>query len=195
MDGRPRKAGRTVRPGYPQVVRRAVAVWACAGGLVAVVAGLLVWRASLPQTVPLQYRAAVLAAARGCPGLDPRLLAAQLEHESGWDPSAVSSRGAQGLAQFMPLTWRAYGVDGDADGVKDVFDAADAIASAAHFDCVLRSELAGLPGDPVRLMLAGYNAGASAVLTYRGVPPYAETRAYVDDIMARALVLTIGPLH
>lgn len=177
------------------MVRRAAAAAAFAGGLVAVVAGLLLWQASQPQTVPMQYRAEVLAAARGCPGLNPRVLAAQLERESGWDPRAVSSRGAQGLAQFMPLTWQAYAVDGNGDGVKDVFDARDAIASAAHFDCVLRAELAGVPGDPVRLMLAGYNAGASAVLTYHGVPPFNETRHYVDDIIARSLVLTIGPLH
>jgi soluble lytic murein transglycosylase-like protein len=50
-----------------------------------------------------------------------------------------------------------------------------------------------LPGDRMRLMLAAYDAGAGAVITYRGVPPYDETRHYVDDIMARSLVLKIGP--
>jgi soluble lytic murein transglycosylase-like protein len=169
----------------------ALAALACL--LVAVVA-VLGWRATRPQTVPSQYRAAVVAAAATCPGLDSRLLAAQLERESGWDPQAVSSRGAQGLAQFLPRTWKAYAVDGDGDGVKDVFNARDAIASAAHFDCVLFDELKAVPGDRVKLMLAAYNAGASTVRSYRGVPPYAETKKYVAAIMARSAVLTIGPL-
>ena len=171
-----------------------MAVWACAGTLVALVGGLLVWRARVTDTVPAEFRASVVAAARSCPGLDPRLLAAQLERESGWDPGAVSGRGAQGLAQFLPQTWRAYGVDGNGDGVKNVFNAKDAIASAAHFDCVLRAEVAGLPGDPVRLMLAAYNAGSSTVRHYRGIPPFGETQRYVEAIMARSLVLTIGPM-
>jgi soluble lytic murein transglycosylase-like protein len=174
-------------------VRKAVAASAGAAALVALGAGLAVWHASQPQTVPSQYRAAVVAAASSCPGLKPRLLAAQLEHESGWDSRAVSSKGAQGLAQFMPDTWRAYAVDGDGDGIKNVFDANDAIASAAHLDCILLGQLAFLPGDRMRLMLAAYDAGAGAVITYRGVPPYDETRHYVDDIMARSLVLKIGP--
>jgi soluble lytic murein transglycosylase-like protein len=186
-------AGRACVQGYRWPVRKAVVASAGAAALVALVAGLAVWHVHQPQTVPSQYRAAVIAAASSCPGLNPRLLAAQLERESGWDPRAVSSRGAQGLAQFMPDTWRAYGVDGDGDGIKDVFNAKDAIASAAHLDCILLGELAFLPGDRMRLMLAGYDAGAGAVITYRGVPPYGETRHYVDDIMARSLVLTIGP--
>jgi soluble lytic murein transglycosylase-like protein len=170
-------------------------VGVAAASLLAVVLGVLGvlgWRASRPATVPAQFRAAVVAAAATCPGLSPRVLAAQLEAESGWDPRAVSSKGAQGLGQFLPRTWSAYGVDGDGDGVKDVFDASDAIASAARFDCRLLAEVVGVPGDPVRLMLAAYNAGASTVRSYRGVPPFHETQQYVDVIMARSLVLTIG---
>ena len=178
-------------------VRRAVAVGIPAASLVIVVAvvAVLGWRASRPATVPAQFRSDVLAAAASCPGLAPRVLAAQLEQESGWDPLAISSKGAQGLAQFLPRTWKAYAVDGNGDGVKDVFNPRDAIASAAHFDCRLLAEVAEVPGDPVRLMLAAYNAGASTVRSYRGVPPFPETTQYVDAIMARSLVLTIGPLR
>jgi len=162
--------------------------------VVSLAVGVGVWHARQPQVVPSQYRADVVAAASRCPGLDPRLLAAQLERESGWDPTAVSSKGAKGLAQFLPRTWLAYAVDGDGDGRKDMFNPRDAIASAGHLDCILLAQLAFLPGNRMRLMLAAYNAGAGAVIAYRGVPPYGETRDYVDWIMARSLVLKIGPL-
>ena len=145
-----------------------------------------------PPTVPAEYRAPVLAAAAQCPGLDPRVLAAQLEQESGWDARASSRVGAQGMAQFMPAVWQAYAVDGDGDGVKDVWNPRDAIASAAHFDCVLMRDVAGVPGDRVRNMLAAYNAGPDQVRRYHGVPPFRETRAYVQRVVDRSKVLTIG---
>jgi soluble lytic murein transglycosylase-like protein len=161
-------------------------------GVVAVLAGALVWADRGPPTVPKEYRALVVAAAASCPGLDSRVLAAQLEQESGWNPQAVSGKGAQGIAQFLPRTWQAYAVDGDGDGAKDVWNPKDAIPSAARFDCVLFGEVETVPGDRVQLMLAAYNAGASAVRSYRGVPPFQETKAYVDRIVRRSAVLTIG---
>lgn len=175
-------------------MRRAGKVGVGALAAVALAGGAIGWQATRIPTVPAEFRAAVVRAAATCPGLDSRLLAAQLERESGWDAHAVSARGAQGLAQFLPRTWKAYAVDGDGDGVKDVWNPRDAIASAAHFDCVLFREVASVPGDRSRLMLAAYNAGATAVRTYQGVPPFAETRSYVAAIIARSTVLTIGPL-
>jgi soluble lytic murein transglycosylase-like protein len=163
-------------------------------GVVTVVGAVLAWADQGPPTVPPEYRSLVVAAAATCPGLDSRVLAAQLEQESGWNPRAVSARGAQGIAQFLPRTWKAYAVDGDGDGVKDVWNPKDAIVSAAHFDCLLFTEVGRVPGNRVRLMLAAYNSGASTVRSYDGVPPFPETRQYVDSIVTRSSVLTIGPV-
>jgi len=58
-----------------------------------------------PGVIPAGYEALVQKAAQTCPGITAPLLAAQLEQESGWNPSAVSPAGAQGLSQFMPGTW------------------------------------------------------------------------------------------
>ena len=158
---------------------------------VALAAGAVAWVHRGPPPVPVELRPALRAAAATCPGLDAGVLAAQLEQESGWDPRAVSASGAQGMAQFLPATWRAYAVDGDGDGVKDVWNPRDAIATAARFDCVLLHAVASVPGDRVRLMLAAYNAGTTAVRTYQGVPPYPETKAYVARVMARSTVVQV----
>jgi soluble lytic murein transglycosylase-like protein len=100
------------------------------------------------------------------------LLAAQLYAESGFNPFATSQAGAQGIAQFMPATARSY-------GLKDPFDAAAAIDAQAHLMSDLLRELDGKPA----LALAAYNAGLGAVQRYGGVPPFAETRAYVARIL------------
>lgn len=139
----------------------------------------------LPGAVPAQYEALVRRAALACGAITGPLLAAQLEAESGWNPRAVSPAGAQGLAQFMPLTWAGEGVDGDGDGIRDPFNPADAIASQASFMCKLHAAVTGdksLAGDPVDLALAAYNAGLGAVQRHRGVPPYAETQGYIVRI-------------
>lgn len=147
-----------------------------------------------PGAVPEEYRALVEEWGSYCPALSPPLLAAQLEHESGWQPRAVSPAGAQGLGQFMPGTWASYGTDGNGDGRADVWDPADAIASAAVYDCALARQVAGVPGDPVDNMLAAYNAGPGTVLRYGGVPPRSfaggETYHYVRAIRARAAEMT-----
>lgn len=126
-----------------------------------------------------------------CPALSAPLLAAQLYQESRFDPSAVNPRsGAQGLGQFLPRTWTTYGIDADADGKADPFSPADAIASAASYDCVLARDIASVHGDPTDLMLAAYNAGPYAVIDAAGVPPFAETQHYVAAIRALEPVFT-----
>ncbi len=117
-----------------------------------------------------------------CPAINPALLAAQLYQESGWNPRAQSHAAAQGIAQFIPGTWATHGIDGNGDGKRDVWDPADAIPSAASYDCELAGYVKKVPGDPTNNMLAAYNAGAYAVIKYGGVPPYKETQNYVKII-------------
>jgi hypothetical protein len=135
-----------------------------------------------PGTVPALYQSLVERWGSSCPTLTPPLLAAQLYQESGWNPNARSGADAEGIAQFIPGTWAAHGVDGDKDGDRDVWDPADAIPSAASYDCELAGYVKKAPGDPTDNMLAAYNAGAYAVIKHGGVPPYRETQNYVKVI-------------
>jgi peptidoglycan DL-endopeptidase CwlO len=107
-------------------------------------------------------------------GVDPRLLALVAEHESSFNPRAVSHAGAQGLMQLMPATARGL-------GVADPFDPAQAVDGAAR---LLAGHLRSY-GGRVDLALAAYNAGPGAVARHGGVPPFAETQRYVARITAR----------
>lgn len=147
--------------------------------------------------VPARYREAFEYALTLCPALPAPVLAAQITQESGWDPGAVSSAGAVGLAQFLPSTWQTYGTDANGAGAE-ITDPADSLASAAAYDCALLARVSGkgYAGDDVALMLAGYNAGPGAVARYRGVPPASfaggQTRDYVDRITAMAAELSVA---
>ncbi|SDT75886.1 Cell wall-associated hydrolase, NlpC family [Actinoplanes derwentensis] len=103
-------------------------------------------------------------------GVSPKLLAAVAKVESGYDPRAVSKVGAQGLMQLMPATARGLGVD-------DAFDPSQAINGAAK---LLASHLREFKTVP--LALAAYNAGGGAVHRHNGIPPSAETQAYVPKV-------------
>ncbi|WEH28820.1 bifunctional lytic transglycosylase/C40 family peptidase [Streptomyces sp. AM 3-1-1] len=133
-------------------------------------------------SVPAAYQALVQKWGNLCPALTPALLASQLYQESGFNPRARSAAAAEGIAQFIPSTWASHGVDGDKDGVRDVWNPADAIPSAASYDCELASYVKNVPGDQSANMLAAYNAGPDAVIRYGGIPPYSETRNYVKTI-------------
>jgi hypothetical protein len=142
-----------------------------------------------PQ-VPPQFHGDLLAAAARCPRIGPSVLAAQLAAESAWDPAAQSPAGAQGIAQFMPGTWARWGGDHDEDGTASPFDPGDAIRAQADYLCHLLDQVAPLAaGDReagLRLALAAYNAGPGAVLAAGDVPPFPETRMYVDRVLAAA---------
>ena len=116
-------------------------------------------------------------------GVPPVILAALLRAESGYDPWATSRVGAQGIAQFMPATAR--GLD-----LRDPFDPTRAILAAGRLLGAHLREFGSIP-----LALAAYNAGPGAVHRFSGVPPFAETRAYVARILALAGdPTTVGPV-
>jgi cell wall-associated NlpC family hydrolase len=147
-------------------------------------------------TVPAAYAGLVQKWGTLCSALTPPLLAAQLYQESRFNPNAVSPAEAQGIAQFIPATWSAHGVDGDGDGDKDVWDPADAIPSAATYDCELAKYVRDVGGDPVANMLAAYNAGPYRVIAVGGVPDIAETRNYVKQItsLAKSFAAPVRPV-
>ncbi|HIJ66362.1 MAG TPA: lytic transglycosylase domain-containing protein [Candidatus Hydrogenedentes bacterium] len=106
-------------------------------------------------------------------GVNEALIVAVMRAESDFDPYAVSRAGARGLMQLMPATAEDMGVNGDR-----IFDPAENIAGGAQY---LSRLLAYFKNDLDRA-LAGYNAGPEIVKKYRGVPPYKETREYVNRV-------------
>jgi hypothetical protein len=105
--------------------------------------------------------------------ISPDLVRAVIGVESEFDQWAVSSKGARGLMQLMPATARRL-------GVLDSFDARQNIFGGTQYLRILTDQFAG----DTTLVLAAYNAGENAVLRYRGVPPYRETRGYVQKVQA-----------
>lgn len=111
-------------------------------------------------------------AASGRFGVDPALVEAVIQVESGFNPHAISTKGATGLMQLMLATASEY-------RVKDRHNPRQNInAGVAH----LRKLMDKFNGD-ISLAIAAYNAGASAVEKYGGIPPYPETRRYVSKVM------------
>ncbi len=104
--------------------------------------------------------------------LDPGILTGIIKTESNFNPNAVSSKGAMGLMQLMPGTAR------DLD-VSNPFDPEQNVDGGARY---FRMMLDRFGGDPA-LALSAYNAGPKAVETYKGVPPYSETKDYVQKIL------------
>ncbi len=116
--------------------------------------------------------------------VSPALVLAVIAIESAGRPEAVSHAGAEGLMQLIPATAARFGVSDSKNPGENIR------GGVTYLDWLLKE----FNGDVV-LALAGYNAGEGAVAKHSGVPPYAETRAYVPKVLsawniARALCLT-----
>ncbi len=110
-------------------------------------------------------------------GIAPAFYAATILQESGFDPRALSAAGAAGIAQFSVPTAVQYGID--------PWDPSQALAGAARLLAAYAAGYRGRREDPYALALAAYNAGPAAVAYYGGVPPYHETREYIQDVRER----------
>ncbi len=115
----------------------------------------------------------LLAASAAKWGISLNLLTAVAQRESSFNPFAVSSAGAQGVMQLMPVTATQY-------GVSDPFDAAQNVDAGAH----LLSDLLKRYNGNTALALAAYNAGPGNVSKYGGIPPFPETQSYVNRILS-----------
>lgn len=102
--------------------------------------------------------------------LDPELVKKVIEIESGWNPYAVSSRGAIGMMQLMPETVKYL-------GVRNPYDPEENVTAGVRYLKYLIDRFGEL-----KLALAAYNAGPSVVEKYGSIPPYEETRNYVKNI-------------
>jgi len=137
-------------------------------------------RAQAPAAVRRSAVVQDLHAAAARYGLSEPLLEAVAWRESGLRQDAVSPKGARGVMQLMPGTARALGVR--------AADRSDNINGGAEY---LSLMLTRFDGDLVRA-LAAYNAGPEAVERFGGVPPFTETKAYVNAIMEHLADVSVG---
>jgi len=125
----------------------------------------------LPQGDPEPYAREITEASNRY-GIPERLVTAVIRAESGFNPRAVSRKGAQGLMQLMPSTASVL-------GVRNSFDPRENIDGGVRH---LRGLLDRFPGN-LPFAIAAYNAGEKAVTAYGGIPPYPETQDYVVKVL------------
>jgi len=147
----------------PDGTRRVINVPAAGPGEIVIPEAAAARRAALWPTVEEAAR---------LHGIDPRLVDLLIRMESGYNPRAVSPKGARGIMQLMPATASLY-------GVRNLFDPMQNIRAGVRY---LKDLFERFNSD-VSLALAAYNAGPDAVEKHGGVPPYDETRSYVRAIL------------
>jgi cell wall-associated NlpC family hydrolase len=136
--------------------------------------------------IPAAYVPWVLAAGSICAAITPAIIAAQDQVESDWNPRAVSSVGAEGIAQFLPSTFASWGRNDDGTGNLSPFNPFDEIMAQGRYDCslaVMAQQLVAsgqATGSVTDLALACYNAGPGQVVAAHGVP--ADAASYVREI-------------
>ena len=108
--------------------------------------------------------------------LDPLLIHAVINQESGYQPKVVSKSGAMGMMQLMPATAKGLGVTNPYDPLQNMEGGIK----------YLKLQLERFGGN-VALALAAYNAGPNAVSKFGGIPPYQETQQYVRNILTNYL--------
>ncbi len=126
---------------------------------------------SQPKTVTDENLRAIVSRYAAYYGLSESLVYAVIRAESNFNPNAVSPAGARGLMQLMPGTAAEM-------GVTDIFDPTQNIAGGTQY----LYKMMELFGD-TKLALAGYNAGPENVKRHNGIPPFAETQAYVKTVL------------
>jgi soluble lytic murein transglycosylase-like protein len=124
-----------------------------------------------PPALPVRYQSMIVAAAREHQ-VSPSLIAAVAAAESGFDARAVSPKGARGLMQLMPETARRF-------QVSNRFSPEQSVRGGAAYLRWLSDRFAG----DLERVLAAYNAGEQAVERAGGIPPFAETQAYVPRVL------------
>jgi soluble lytic murein transglycosylase-like protein len=151
-----------------------------AGGSVTIAAADLdridpedVFGESAQREPDVPYSAQIRNAA-GTYGLDPALVASVIAEESNFNPRAVSKKSALGLMQLLPETAARM-------AVRNAFDPGQNIEGGTHY---LR-QLLDRYDQNLNLALAAYNAGPKRVDFYRGIPPLAETRSYINRVISR----------
>jgi soluble lytic murein transglycosylase-like protein len=129
--------------------------------------------APAPAMVPPAQIDRLVSANASAWSVDPALVKAIIANESGFNANATSRVGAQGLMQLMPQTAASL-------GVTDAYDPAQNVWGGTRY---IKSLLDRFGGD-VPQAVAAYNAGPGAVEKYGGIPPYAETQNYVQNVLA-----------
>ena len=123
--------------------------------------------------------------------LDPKMIWAVMGRESSGNPNALSHKNARGLMQVIPPTAARIGVN-----PKYLYHPEQNLIAGTRylrFLCNRYPDRNHPTGCNMDLVLAGYNAGEGAVDKYRGIPPYAETRAYVKNVKYRYARLSKNP--